>query len=388
MSDISDYYLAHRFNVKDKQVSYEENDEKSPESLVSQRIGLKKDDFKWGMTSMTAERIDELVCNFKKNALSVDDVEISKHKVASREILYKQLAEAYAFGLSCFCSMYNKQYLDEVLCKYNLHHHVKPLVNDGYYNKWNAITALLYGEWEQVSEDEADGLKYSRDRSAEKYGCILYILDQHCIPTGKAAEYIANYTFIEASSGKKFKGMIAMQKAFAKSKRDRDNKKSKNAPTPRQIARRKSLIARGENAALNCDVFAMPKPAQLPDAVEFARMVVKRVDDEDGNSNLLIVGYETWERETYERYAYCRGRDAAEKEKAAQAKQDALAEATKTERGAIAINIQHDAGVTDLLNLGFTAEEILAAFRATVNGLKPKDVATSGIEQFVDKDPA
>ena len=387
MSDMSDYYLAKRFEIQTKQVPCAGNDENPNDPHVSERIGLNKTDFKWGMNYMTADRIDELVSNFKKNALSVDDAEIAKKKVASREILYQQLAEAYAFGLACFCSMYNKQYLDEVLGKYNLHHHVRPLVHDGYYNKWNAITALLYGEWEQVSEDEADGLKYSRDRSAEKYGRILYILDQQCIPTGKAAEYIANYTYIEASSGKRFKGMIGMQMAYANAKRKRDDKKSKNGPTPRQIARRKRLIARGENPALNDDVFTVSKPAQLPDAVEFARMMVKRVVDAEGNTSLLVVGYETWERNAYERYAYSRGKYAEDKEKSAQAKQDALAEATKTERGAIAANIQQDAGVTDLLNLGFTAEEILAALKATVDGMKSKDVAMNGIEQFADVDP-
>ena len=227
MQNMSDYYLARRFVVQSKQVPFTQGGANGAGPVASNRLAINRTDFKWGMGHLTAERIEELVLDFRKNALSTDDASLKKHKVASREILYNQLAEAYALGLSFFCSIYNQQYLDDVLCKYNLHHIAKSLISDGRYNKWNAITALLYGEWEQVSEVEADGLAFKRDRSAEKYGQVLWHLDKQCVPTGEAAQYIASYTYTEASTGKTYRGMIAIQRAYAHAKSQLDSRKTK-----------------------------------------------------------------------------------------------------------------------------------------------------------------
>lgn len=378
MQNMSDYYLAQRFAVQSKQITCSPIDGKIAESVVSERIDLKNSDFKWGLNHITSDRIDELIKDFKNNALAVDDASIEKHKVASRHILYKQLADAYAFGLVCFSSIHNKDHLDEILTKYKLTCHIKPLVSDGHYNKWNAITALLYGEWEQVSEDEADGLRYARDRSAEKYASVLYILDHQCVPTGKAADYIANYTYEDASGGKKLRGMVAMQKAYALGRKTAKNGTSQGR-TQKQIDRRNKLIARGENPALNDDIFNISLPAELPEAFEYGRMVMKRVSDIEGNNKLLVVGYETWERSSYEDYAYARGRDAEQKEKEAQAKQDDCDKKASDDRSEIASNIGNDVGVSELLGLGFSKEQIVAALKAAVDGMKPHVATESSV---------
>ena len=131
MQNMSDYYLAKRFAVQSKQITCSPIDGKIAASVVSERIDLKNSDFKWGLNHITSDRIDELIKDFKNNALAVDDASIEKHKVASRHILYKQLADAYAFGLVCFSSIHNKDHLDEILTKYKLTSHIRPPTHYG-----------------------------------------------------------------------------------------------------------------------------------------------------------------------------------------------------------------------------------------------------------------
>ena len=72
-------------------------------------------------------------------------------------------------------------------------------------------------------------------------------------------------------------------------------------------------------------------------------------------------------------------RDAEQKEKEAQAKQDDCDKKATDDRSEIASNIGNDVGVSELLGLGFSKEQIVAALKAAVDGMKPH-VATVATE--------
>ncbi|MFC0683411.1 hypothetical protein [Novosphingobium clariflavum] len=310
MSDISEHYLTTRFDADPRLFDYEtEGAENGVEvTYASKRFGLLKEDVSNGMNPISAERIMELVAAFKKKSLAADDQAITKLKVASRTILYNQLAEAYAFGLTCFASIYNATFLREVLLEHDLNVHGYNLLHKGRYNKWNAITALLYGEWESVSENAEDGLAYKRDRSAEKYGCVLALLEIDKVRVADVPQYIAEYEYVVKSSGKTLKGIIALETRYRA--HSQKNKPTPQTKTPRQINARNKLIERGENADLCDDVFDVAKPEKLPSAVQYGRAVFKIAGD-----RMLIVGYDAWEASDYERHAIGRANKAIAEEK-------------------------------------------------------------------------
>lgn len=310
MTDMGDYYLEKRFKTNTNLFNYEtdQNSDGSEVTYASKRFGLLKGDISNGRKPISAERIMELVSEFKTKSLAADDETFAKLKVASRTTLYNQLSEAYAFGLTCFSCIYNAAYLREVLTEHDLNIHGYNLLHKGRYNKWNAITALLYGEWEKISDDVEDGLTYKRDRSAEKYGCVLAMLEQNEVRVPDVPQFIADYEYVVKASGKKLKGIIALEthhRALAKK-----NKPASKGMSQKQRNRRRKLIERGESTNLNDDVFDTAKPENLPIAVQYGRAVFKIVGE-----RMLIVGYEAWEASDYERHAIGRANKASAEEK-------------------------------------------------------------------------
>lgn len=310
MSDISDHYITDRFNADPNLFNYEtdQNSDGSEVTYASKRFGLLKGDISNGMKPISAERIMELVSEFKTKSLAADDEIFAKLKVASRTTLYNQIAEAYAFGLTCFSCIYNAAFLKDVLVEHDLHTHGYNLLNKGRYNKWNAITALLYGEWEKVSDDVEDGLTYKRDRSAEKYSCVLAILEMMNVRVTDVPQFIADYEYVVKSTGKTLKGIIALETHYRAQKQS--NKPAPKGQTQKQRNDRRKLIERGESADLNDDVFDIEKPEKLSSAVQYGRAVFKIVDE-----RMLIVGYEAWEASDYERHAIGRANKAIAVEK-------------------------------------------------------------------------
>lgn len=322
MSNMSDYYDAHRFKVDYKMFDFEveKQDDGTEITYASKRLGLLKSDINSGLGQISEDRIRELVKEFKEKSLVDDDATISKLKVAGRETLYNQLAEAYSFGLVCFSGIYNKQSLAAILMEYDLHRHAADLSHKGRYNKWNAITALLYGDWEQAETGCDDVLVYKRDRSAEKYAAVLAMLEQKEVKVADVVSFIMNYSITIKETGKKLKGIIALEKYYRASAPASSNG-NPAAPSPKQIASRNKYIARGESPG-NDDVFETLKPTQLPDSVEYGRAIFKIVDD-----NMVIVGYEAWEQQQYEKHIVSRGKRMIAEEKAvlAAAKANAVA---------------------------------------------------------------
>ena len=149
MSDVSELLVAKRFAAGRKWFDFEVENQTDGSKVhyAAKRFGLLREDVCDGMGELPAERMVELITAFKTRSIAVDDLSQSKLQVASRQILYSQLAEAYAFGLACFSSIYNREHLETVLSFYGLSKQAKALKSNGRYNKWNAITVLLYGRW-------------------------------------------------------------------------------------------------------------------------------------------------------------------------------------------------------------------------------------------------
>jgi hypothetical protein len=379
MSDKSDYLCSHRFDTDLNLFDFQ--NETLPDGTelryANKRLGLLRSDIYTGIEQISEDRLRELVKTFKENSITEDDENFNKLKVASRQILYAQLSEAYTFGLACFSSLHNHQSLVAVMGDYGLHKHIKALTHIGRYNKWNAITALLYGEWEQGH--------YKRERSAEKYGCVLAMLERKKVKVADVVSFINKYAFKEKHTNKQLKGIIALETHYRSL---RSGGKKSGGPSSKQIAIRNQLIARGENPSLNDDVFEMPKPTQLPDAFEFGRVVVKRIGDEQLGHKLLVVGYETWEQAQYEKHAYSRGKSAYEDEKQVQAVADAAAKEQSDKAESVATNIKQAAIIQQALAAGVDAQSLLDTILGAVGKLTEVKVNSNNLTNFADLDPA
>ena len=381
MSDMTDYYLSHRFDTDYDLFDFEKETQPDGTEIVyaNKRLGLRKSDLFMGIDHISEERVRELVKSFKDNSLPADDIEFNKLKVASRLILYHQLAEVYSFGLACFGSIHNHQVLTAVMGDYGLHKHVTLLTHKGRYNKWNAITALLYGEWEQGH--------YKRARSAEKYGCVLAMLEGRKVKVADVVNHITAYTYKDAGTGKTLRGIIAMEthyRALAKSSK----KKGGSGPSAKQIAFRDNMIARAENPSLNDAVFEMPKPDELREAVEFGRVTFKRTGDAKTGFKLLVVACEAWEEQQYRKFAFALGKGAYDEEQQAQADADAAAKDAADKVESVAASIKQADVLQQALAAGVDAQLLLDSIIGAVGKLTEVKQNTDHLDQFADKDPA
>ncbi|BDD68230.1 hypothetical protein Sj15T_32510 [Sphingobium sp. TA15] len=397
MSDVSELLLVQRFDADRGWFDFEveKQDDGSEVHYAAKRFGLLRDDVSTGMDQLPAERILELIAAFKQKSLVADNEAQTKLRVAGRQILYQQLAEAYAFGLACFSSIYNREHLTTVLSQHDLGKQAKALTSTGSYNKWNAITALLYGRWVNTDTDapiadgEHEGIAnraYRRDRSAEKYGCVLATLEGSKVRVPDVVDFITTAKFKSSEDGKVYGGILALEMHYRQWAAKQAAKRAKK-PTPRQIARRQqdraNAVAKAENPA-NDDVFEFAKPAQLSEAVEFGRIIFKVLGDK-----LFVVGVDGWEQAKYDEFVIAKGRKILAREAEIQAGIDAKREGVKESAGAVLVNLRYDEDFSDLLADGADVEEVTAAFKATVADMKAKRLQkqTEHLEQFADPIP-
>lgn len=397
MSDISELLLVKRFDADRGWFDFEveKQDDGSEVHYAAKRFGLLRDDVSTGMSQLPAERILELIAAFKQKSLVADNEAQTKLRVAGRQILYQQLAEAYAFGLACFSSIYNREHLTTVLSQHDLGKQAKALTSTGSYNKWNAITALLYGRWVNTDTNApiADGQHesianraYRRDRSAEKYGCVLAVLEGSKVRVPDVVDFITTAKFKSKEDGKVYGGILALEMHYRQWAAKQAAQRAKK-PTPRQIARRQqdraNAVTKAENPA-NDDVFEFAKPAQLPEAVEFGRITFKVVGEK-----LFVVGVDGWEQAKYDEFVVAKGRKILAREAEIQAGIDAKREEVKESAGAVLVNLRYDEEFSDLLADGADVEEVTAAFKATVADMKAKRLQkqTEHLEQFADPIP-
>ena len=387
MSDVSDLLLNRRFGNCGALLNYaaEKQEDGSEIRYAAKRLGLLREDILNAQNSISEDRIKELVEAFRTNCLAVDDNQFAKLKVAGRKVLYSQLAEAYAFGLACFSRIYNREKLMAVLAEYGLHKHAKSLHSTSRYNKWNAITALLYGEWENVADDGGDPvLVYKRDRSAEKYACVLATLEKSDVKAANVVDFITECTMI--IDGKKLKGILALETFYRQKVKEKAvaDAALSDGPSPKQIAARekarKEAIAKAENPA-NSDVFEFAKPAQLPEAIEFGRVTFK-VE----GKKLLVVGVEAWEQAAYEKHVIAKGKAMLKMEADVQAALDVQLEGVKESVGAVIANVCDDEAVADLLVDSAGVEDLTVAIKTAISDLAATRLAKQAahFEQFAD----
>lgn len=381
MTDMSDYYLSHRFDTDYNLFDFQKEIQPDGTEIVyaNKRLGLRKSDIFMGIDHISEERLRDIVKSFKDNSLPADDAEFNRLKVASRLVLYHQLAEAYSFGLACFGSIHNHQALTSVMCEYGLHKHVHLLTHKGRYNKWNAITALLYGEWEEGH--------YKRARSAEKYGCVLAMLEAKKVKVADVVNHIIAYTYKDASTGKMLRGLIALETHY-RAKAKSSKQKGGTGPSAKQIAFRAKMIARAENPSLNDAVFEMPKPDQMHEAVEFGRVTFKRTGDEKTGFKLLVVACEAWEEQQYRKFAFALGKSAHDKEQQAQADADAAAKDAADKAESVAASIKQADVFQQALAAGVDAQRLLDSIIGAVSKLTVVEQNANHLEHFADKDPA
>lgn len=379
MSDNTDYLCAKRFDTDFNLFDFQK--ETLPDGTevlyANKRLGLLRSDIFTGIDQISEDRLHELVKTFKDKSIVEDDQKFNKLKVSGRQILYNQLSEAYTFGLMCFSSMHNHQILTTIMGDYGLHNHVRSLTCIGRYNKWNSITALLYGEWEQGH--------YKRDRSAEKYGCVLAMLERNKVKVADVVDYINNFTIKEKGTNKQLKGIIALETKYRSL---RSEGKQSGGPSSKQIAIRNNLIARGEDPARNDDVFELPMPDQLPEAVEFGRATFKRVGDGASGYRMLVCGYEAWEQAQYEKHAWARGKRAEDDEKAAQAQQDAIAKDEADRVESVAASIKQADVIQQAVAAGVDIQALMDTIVGAVGKLTEVQKNANHLEQFADMDPA
>lgn len=376
MTDMHDYYLAQRYATDMGVFQYEtEAREDGTEiTYASKRLGLLKSDIVNGGAPIGADRIRELVKAFKEISLTEDDAEFARFAIASREVLYKQLAEAYTFGLACFSNIYNDDHLCTVLAEYGLKEHARSLTHKRRYNKWNAITALLYGEWEKAS--------YKRNRSAEKYGCVLAMLEHKNVKVEDAFNYIKNYKIKIKSDGKSYGGIIAMEKHYRAI--NAPNKNGNTKTNKKRIAARNAIIARIENPSLNDAVFEIPKPDHLRDAVKFGQVTFKRIGDAATGYKLLVIACDTWEEAQYQKFAYSLGKKAYEEEQALQAKADADAKNKAENAASIVAGIEQSPEFLEAVANGVDADVLLNKILSVVGNAAKIKKNTDHLEEYFD----
>lgn len=394
MSDISELLLVKRYDADRKWFDFEVDKQADGSEIhyAAKRFGLLRDDVSNGRDQLRAERILELITAFKQKSLVADNEAQTKLRVAGRQILYQQLAEAYAFGLACFSCIYNREHLEDVLCKHGLGKQATALRSTGSYNKWNAITALLYGRWintdtnAPIADGEHEGITnraYRRDRSAEKYGCIFAVLEGNKVRVPDVVDFLTKAKFKSKEDGKVYGGILALEMHYRQWAAKEAAKRAKGS-TPRQIEQRKkartNAIAKAENLA-NDDVFEFTKPAQLASAVQYGRITFKVVGEK-----LFVVGVDGWEQAKYDEFVIAKGRKMLADEAKVQAEIDAKREEVEESAGALLGNLRYDEEFADLLADGIGVEEVTAAFKATVADMKAKRLQeqTEHLAQFAD----
>lgn len=367
MSDVSNLLLTQRFDVEYGMIDFNDGE--------ATRMGLQKGDCYGDGSRMGEDRVRELVKQFKDKSLTADEKALNKLKVSGRQILYKQLQEAYAFGLACFSHIYHREHLSAILGEYDLHDQSRNLKSKGRYNKWNAITALLYGDW----ETDADGNKaYKRDRSAEKYATVFAMLEAKKVKVSEVVDYITNRSITLKSTGKKLKGIIALETEYRMLKAENDPKGT-SPKSAKQVAARQKIIARGESSD-NDDVFEVDKPEKLSDAVEYGQAFFKVVDDK-----LVIVGFKAREQADYERHVFSRGKKLIDDEEAVKKQQDALAASMSASaneiNSALVSNLMENdpALAKQLKDSGVSMDDVSAKLVDTLKGMLAASTETEAV---------
>lgn len=365
MSSATDAILQKRFYIDPSQLAFQKVQQPDGTEIefIAKRIGLTRADVLFGQSSLQADRLRELVKAFHTVSLGEDDVRFEQLQVAGRSILYSQLAEAYAFGLACFSSIYNQSALVDVLNEHGLTKHAGWIVNLSRYNKWNAITALLYGKWEAQSGGE-DAMVYRRDRSAEKYGCVLAWLDLKKVSVCDVVDYINGFKFTDAS-GDVHNRAVGVEKAYRA--KVAANKPQSKGPTEKQIAHRQRMIQRGENPLYNPDVFEMSRPAKLKESIEYGQMVFRK-----SGKKLFVVEAKGWEQADYEKFVRAIGQKSFDLEQDVLKRENDDKATRRNARSTITTNVINSDVLDLAIKTGISQEQLVEAMMAGVKSLLPE----------------
>lgn len=343
------------------------NTGQNEERWFSKRMNITMSDASY----MDRDKIADVIKRFKSHCIASDNKELDKLKVNGRVILYKQLAQAYQFG-HAICKNVHTQ--DEFKVYLNESGRAELSKNFNEENKWNIFTAVLYGNWETVDGKEV----FKRDRSAEKYANVLRCLMDNKVKSSEVVEFIQNFVGPDGE-----RGILGMEKADRL--KHRKQPKAQKPRSQKQIDERNRVIARGESFG-NDDVFEMPKPKALSDDVEYGRAVFKIVGD-----NMVIVGFDTWERPAYERHVIARGKDMiAEEAKIIQRQKDLE---DKQRDSAREINSDFtsqlfgsDSGLaTELLEAGVKPSDIAEKMIGVMKDMLVVQRNTTNLEQSADR---
>lgn len=365
--------------------------------------------------------------NFRKR-VSTDNAALSGIEVNGRMLLYKQLAHAYEMGLLLVegqkitdesnVADTRRTYPELANLLYN--HHMddeKGKLEKGTApNIWAYVTKLFYGKWIEtdklttaaqrklekklkLAEDRLRSFEihpdgkfeektifhvWQHDRSAEKYANVFRYLHTQKVAPADVADFIDN--FAHQTYGNRLTGIEA-----------KDRWDNRTQPTPKKLndktaqkreKQKAAYIARAESMD-NGDVMEMAKPKKLPDAVQFGSAIFRVLGD-----NMVIVGYDAWEPEAYEKHLLARGKKMIDEENQIMEKQkqyeadqhNALLDVNTdlTNR----LFAQHGDDIKMLIDAGIKPQAITEKLIEVIKGMAVVQPSTGHLEQFAVADPA
>ncbi|MBZ9649573.1 hypothetical protein K9B33_18715 [Sphingobium sp. 3R8] len=231
-----------------------------------------------------------IVTEFREKSLVMGDRAMASYELKGRREVYNQISHAFQIAQTLLHRS-NQHHLENLLKECGMTAQAQAFEKKKGTNWWAYVCALLYGSWQEKDEEGSVFLVFERNRSAEKYGNVMRHLYENKVKANAAAMYIE--TFNDPVFGKALLGIERADRA-------------KHAKQPKggklELKHKKGFIQRGESTD-NDDVFYTDKPVGLPDAVEFGTATFKVF-----GSKLMIVGYERWEEERYEKHVIARGR--------------------------------------------------------------------------------
>ncbi|KPF92623.1 hypothetical protein IP81_05280 [Novosphingobium sp. AAP83] len=317
--------------------------------IYSARTGITRADAR----DFRRERIEDVVKAFKANVLAADNKAIAKLETDTRTITYKQLQEVYKIGWVIRLNSVDASEFKIVLADNGLGNLVKNLNSK---NFWKALVTLLYGNVQEVETEDGKSIVCTPNRSAEKYANVLRYLGEKGVDKDKVVETIQNFNDSEFGGG-----LLGIE---MRDRKRNPGSTSKPASVPTNLScsqqsKRDKLIARGEDAGLNGDVFAAAK--SVPETLRYGQAVFKVVD-----GKMVIVGYTDWGRAKYENYVIRRGRKFQKEDDKSQANEDAR-------------QAKLDADALNVITSDGTQDQVAALIQAGV----PKDAVQRAIANAI-----
>lgn len=362
---------------------------------------------------------------------------LSKHEVAGRSILYKQLADAYKIGLELISDanpdqttkyVQNFRVLRHLMYRHSMSKATKNLdvISTNNHNRlWNSenpdepqrelepeispwvyIVKLLYGQWADsrkwtdverqengksvgLNTDDVRDFLFNKDapdvqptsyqvwtanRSAEKYAVVFRYLHSQGKTPDEVASFIENYS--HPTHGNRLRGIEAAGRAEANAGT------VAKEPSKAVIDQRNAYVVRAENRK-NLDVFAVEKPNTWPSKVAYAKAVLKVDGDE-----LVIVGFKEMDEKAYTNHAVKLGKPLLDEENKKAAKKKAEVESVMGQAVTSMKSEGIDRDIAELEIEGGDSDEIYAEINDMIARRKTALANSKAIEGFVDPDPA